>query len=240
MSANITVNDLIIRSFATIGIYAPYRIIGGQDELTALYHLNELLDYYEHNGFYIPFYSEISFALTIGQSEYVVSQDVAADVTSNPIIELNYVNLIADQTSYPVSILSYDQIFLNQRNTTSQARPNRVVLQRGVETSTVIFDPKPDIAYDCVIKAKTYLSNVVLFDPLSEVPGYYHRFLRYALARELKDIYKSENWSPEQEQKYQIMLKEIKGAADFPLATDINPTFGTGTGSYDSSIGVIF
>lgn len=240
MSENITVNDLIIRSFSTIGIYSPHKIIGGQDELTALYHLNELLDYYEHNGFYIPFYSEIAFTLTIGQSEYVISKAVTADVDHNPIIELNYVNLIADETSYPVSILSYDQIFLNQRSLTSQARPNRVVLQRNVETSTVIFDPKPDIAYDCVIKAKTYLSNVELFDPMSEVPGYYHRFLRYALARELQDIYKSANWSPEQEQKYQIMLKEIKGAADFPLATDINPTFGTDTGTYDSHIGVLF
>jgi len=240
MSENITVNDLIIRSFATIGIYSPHKILGGQDELTALYHLNELLDYYEHNGLYLPFYSEISFALTVGQNEYVISKALTADVDHNPIVELDYVNLIVNNVSYPVRILSYDQVDLNVINTETQSRPDRVVLQRGVETSKVIFYTKPDVTYDCLIKAKTYLSNVALFDPMSEVPGYYHRFLRYALARELQDIYKSANWTPDQEQKYQTMLKEIKGAADFPLAIDQNPTFGTGGSSYDSSIGVLY
>lgn len=238
MSASLSVNDLIIRAFATLGIYAPYKTVSGTDTLTGLFHLNELLDYFQHNGLYIPFFTDINFTMTVGQDEYVISQDVAADVTSNPIIELDYVNIFYNDVSYPVEIVSYAQVDLNIRNTQVNSRPNRVVLQKNVDTSKVIFYQRPDLSYDCRIRGKIYLSNVLLQDDLSGIPGYYHRFMRYMLARELKDIYKSENWTPDQEQKYQEMLKEIKNAADFPLSIDKNPTFGTRTSVQDSRIGV--
>lgn len=238
MSEDITVNDLIIRAFSTIGIYAPYKIVDGQDTLTALYHLNELLDYYQFNGLYIPFFSEIFFTMTVGKDEYVISQQVGADVTNNPIIELNYVNISYIDVLYPVDILSYDQVDRNVRNPEVYARPDKVILQRNVDTSKVIFYQKPDFPYECRLRCKTYLSNVALQDHLTEIPGYYHRFLRYALARELKDIYKSENWDQVEEAKYQTILKEIKDAADFPLSTDKNPTFGTRNSVQDPRIGI--
>lgn len=240
MSEDITVNDLIIRAFSTIGIYAPYKIVDGTDKLTALYHLNELLDYYQFSGLYIPFYSEFFFPMTVGKDEYVISNQVGADVAHNPIIELNFVNIRYLDVLYPVSILSYDEIDRNVRNPEILSRPRNIVLQKGVDTSKVIFYNKPDFPYECRIRAKTFLSDVQLQDHLTEIPGYYHRFLRYALARELKDIYKSENWGEAEEQKYQTILTEIKNAADFPLSTDKNPVFGTANVVYDSRIGVTY
>lgn len=238
MSASVSVNDLISRAFATIGIYPPYKIISGQEILDALNYFNELLDYFAHNELYIPFFKEITFTVIVGQDEYVISQDGAADVTANPIIELNYVNLLLNNVSYPVAITAYDQVISKVRNTEDQSRPDRVILQRGVETSKIIFYQKPDFAYDCVIRAKTFFTNVVLLDDLTELPKYYHRFLRLTLGRELGSIYKT-GWTPDLEARYQEMLKEIKGAADFPLSTDVNPVFSSVGIVSDSRIGVL-
>ena len=199
MSANITVNELIIESFETVGIYAPYKIPSGQDIQRGLNYLNELLDYFSHDGVYIPFFSEINFTMTVGQDEYVISKDISADVDHNPIIALDYVNISYYEVLYPVAIVSYDQVDSDIRNPEIYSRPKRVVLQKNVDTSKVIFYQKPDFSYDCRLRGKTYLSNVTLQQTLSELPRYYHRFLRNMLGRDLKNIYKSENWSPEQE-----------------------------------------
>jgi len=239
MSVDITVNDLIIRSFESIGIYSPYRVISGEEILAGLYYLNELLDYFQSSGIFIPFFSEISFDLTVGKGDYVISNDSSADITHNPLIDLSYVNIFYDQVSYPVSIISYDQLDDNVRNTQINARPNQVILQRDVDTSRVTFWPLPDLVYGCRIRGKTYFSNVQLQDHLSEVPGYYHMFLRYALARQLIGIYKSNTWSEDQEAEYQKMLSKIETSADFRLSIDKNPTFGTQTVITDSRIGVV-
>lgn len=239
MSVDITVNDLIISAFSTIGIYSPYKVLGGDDTLTGLYHLNELLDYFQSSGIYIPFFSEIFFNMTVGKGEYIISNNVSADITHNPIIELSYVNIFYNDVSYPVSIVSYDQLDDNVRNTQINARPNQVILQKGIDTSKVIFWPLPDLVYDCRLRGKAYFSDVQLQDHMSEVPGYYHIFLRYALARQLIGIYKSNNWSADQEKEYQQMLSKIETSADFSLSIDKNPTFGTQTVITDSRIGVV-
>lgn len=240
MSEDLTVNDLIIRAFAELGLYTGYKPPSGEDILTGLYVLNELLDFFTINGFYIPFYSEILFTLTTGKDEYVISKESSADVDHNPIVEINYVNIFADGVSYPISIISYDQVDKNIINPNIYSKPKLIVLQRNVNTSKVIFYQKPDRPYDCRIRAKCYLSNVLLQDHLTELPAYFHRFLRLTLARDLKDIYKSENWSETQEEKYKDILRAVKSAADFPLATDMNPVFGTRTVINDQRIGVIY
>ena len=243
MSVDITVNDLIIRAFETIGIYSPYKLLSGEQLLSGLYYFNEMLDYFQSSGLYIPYYTDVSFDMVATQNEYVVSKDAGSDVNSNPIIELDYVTIsYATQydTSYPVSIVTYDQYDMIVRNNSTTARPTKVILQKGVDTSKLIFFPVPDVAYRCNFRGKLYLSDVDIQDHLYDVPGYYHRFLRYALARELKDIYKSENWNAFQENEYKTMLSEIKSSADFALAINQNPTFGVQTVTQDSRMGVIF
>jgi len=242
MSVDITVNDLVISSFATIGAYSPYKIPSGEEINSAIYYLNELLDYFQVNGVYIPFFKTLEFTMIISKDTYDISTSSTSDIVNNPLVELDWVTVHyspSDNVSYPVSIVSYDQYDTFVRNQQSIARPNKVIFQKDVDKSTLIFFPLPDYDYICKLRGKFYLSDVKLQDHLSEIPGYYHRFLRYALARELKNIYKSDNWSDMQEKEYSVMLNEIKGNSDFALAIDQNPVFGIQSVMTDEKIGVI-
>jgi len=242
MTVNVTVNELIISAFATIGVYSPYKIVDGQDILSGLYYLNELLDYYQVNGVYIPFFKTLQFTMTANKDTYIIASSGSPDIVNNPLVEIDWVTLfysLTDNVSYPVSIVSYDQYDTIVRNQQSYARPNKVILQRQASSSKLIFFPVPDYNYICNVRGKFYLYNLLLKDTFDELPGYYHRFLRYSLARELKCIYKSENWSAEQEKEYEVMLNEIRGNSDIALSIDQNPTFGVQSVVSDSRIGVV-
>jgi len=240
MSEDLTTNDLILRAFETIGKYNPYKPPSGEDILIGLYYLNELLDYFQHNQLYIPFYSEIFFTMTVGKSDYVISRESFADIDNNPLISLNYVNIFYDGISYPVEIVSYDQIDKKVINPNILGQPTCVILQKNVDTSKITFYRNPYYQYECRLRGKTYLSNVLLQDHLREIPGYFHMFLRYALARQLKNIYKSENWTAEQEKEYDDILRAVKRTSDVPRSTDINPTFGAQRTRYDQHLGVLY
>ena len=215
---NRTANDLIVRAFYLLGEFSPDAIPSGQDVQDGLYYLNDILDYFSSQGLLIPYIKNVEFTMEVGKGEYTFSNVITnPDVNSERIVELDYVNIIRDQISYPVRIISRAELFNNARLTDLQSKPGYVILIREELQSKLKFYPVPAFPYECVVRAKYMLDHLELYDQLDEIPPYYYRFLRYALARELKDIYPSSNWSAQQEQMYQEMLRDIKANNDITM-----------------------
>lgn len=224
-----TVNTIIEGAYKLIGIYSEDRALSGQLTTEGLESLQEILDHFAATDTRIAYNSELNFNLTIDKAEYTLSKEAGADINSNRIVELKYVVLTDGDFDYPVKILSDEYYFNRKRQVTSTGRPVRVYLQNEVDTvnsaevSRLVFFTLPDKAYSCTVKAKFVLDAVSLSQPLDEVPNYYHRFLKYALGRELSSEYPGSEWDNLKEKKYIEMLENITNASDVDLTARTGP-----------------
>ncbi|GAF81165.1 unnamed protein product, partial [marine sediment metagenome] len=158
-------------------------------------------------------------------TEYTFSKAPGADVNSNRIVNLKFINIPDGDFSYPV-IIQPDEYFFNRKRATDRSfRPEEAYFQdaldqaNNAEESKIIFFSKPDKTYQCTIKAKFVIDVVSLSQPLAEVPKYYFNFLKYALARSLNDIYPGTVWTDKKERKYIQLLTDITDASDINLET---------------------
>lgn len=213
-----TTNDIIVKAFYLIGEFSPDELPSDSQITEGLYYLNDLFDHFASLGIFIPFIKELTFNLQSGKDEYTISNIIPADVDFERIVELDYVNIIRERISYPVRVIKRSDIFNNTRLVDIKTRPGYVIFIRDDLFTKLKFYPVPEFPYECHVRAKFMLDHLELFDNLDEVPPYYFRFLRYALARELKDVYPSGNWSAQAENEYQVMLKNVTAATDIDMA----------------------
>jgi len=213
-----TANDIIVKAFYLIGEFSPDETPSGSQITEGLYYLNDLFDHFSSLGIFIPFIRELVFNMVDGQDEYTISNVIPADIEAERIVELDYVNIIRDSISYPVRIVKRSDVLNNTRLFDLKSRPGYVMLMKDDLLTKLKFYPVPSFQYECHVRAKFMLDHVELYDNLDEVPPYYFRFLRYALARELKDVYPSANWSPTAEAAYQEMKENLKVANDVDMA----------------------
>lgn len=211
-----TANDIIVKAFYLIGL-SPDEIPEGGPVQEALYYLNDLLDYFSSLGILIPFIKEISFPLVTGKDKYTVSNVIPADVNEERIVELDFVNLIRDSISYPVRPVKRGDIFNVSRNINTKTLPDRVLLIRDNQQSTLQFYPVPSFDYECIVRGKFMLDHLELYDTIEELPPYMFRFLRYAIGREMLGVIKSASWSERQESDYQLMFKNITATSDINM-----------------------
>jgi hypothetical protein len=215
-----TTNDIINNAFYLIGEITPDVIPPASMIARGLFLLNDLLDSFSGEGIFIPNIKEINVNLTPGQAKYTVSNIVPADFVFNRIVELDFVLLTVQTISYPVQIVDRAVVLNNVRYPSLQAMPSKVYLDRLDLQTDLTFYPTPNLAYATTIKGKFMLDRLSLFQVINEVPPYFYRFLRYALARELRSYYPSSTWADTQENEYQKMYQMIKGSSEINILID--------------------
>lgn len=216
MPLAITSNQLIIGAFNLIGVYSPNDVPEDKDIQVGLDQLNEILASFGADGQFIPFRKKVTFPLIGGQSTYIFSDTVPADVVMAPMIELSECNINFNDVVYPCSVVPYSNIVNNARVSNLQAIPGTVYLQKHVEYSEVVFYPSPTglMSLTSTVYAKFCLGIVERFQELVDIPGYYIRFLKYELARVLASIYPSAYWPAHSEATYQLLFKQISAVND--------------------------
>jgi len=209
-----TADQLIKKAYRIIGYNAKDRNLPQDYIVEGLYNLNLLLDSYSVSPDLISYDHVISFPLVIGQADYVISDQVAADVTNRRLVSLKYVNLIDGDHSYVVQIESDKLYYDFERDNTLTQRPTYCYLQLDVGESILSFVPKPDKTYTCIVKGKFILDQLDLTSELTAIPIGYHKFLIYALARHLSSELSGSNWSEIAEDIYQQALEDVRGNSD--------------------------
>lgn len=205
-----TANDLIIEAFYQIGEFAVGETIDGYATQLGLKIINEHLDLLSSTNISIPYLRTIDFTMVPGQQTYTISNVIPADITDNRVVDLVYANyVLSGQLVYPIEILDRASYYDNMRLTQLEARPSSVFLENLDLVSQITFYPLPDQAYPITLKVKQYINKLALHQSIVEVPPYYERYLRFALARELLGFYPSGNWPQSAEDDYLDMRDKI-------------------------------
>lgn len=222
-----TINDLITEAFYQIGEYGVGEAIDGYAMVTGLNIINEHLDFLSSANVRIPFLNTIDFVTTIGKADYTISTIPGYDIDSDRVTDLVFATYVLPPTVqnsiiFPIEIVDHVSFYNNMRMTNLQSRPSMIMLENQTQYSIIKFYPQPDQEYPVTLKVKQYIDNVSFNVDISEVPVYYERYLRFALARELLAFYPSANWPQQAEADFQDMKDQIFGiTADLQVQPSI-------------------
>lgn len=215
----LTVNQLINNAFYFIGEFDAEEPIPGDAFEGAFQTLNQIINEFSTSEIFIPITKVITFNLIPNQKSYVFSNlpNVIATVNSNRIVNVQYCNLLIESVLYAVRPFTAGQVYWNSFNTEQSGIPAIYELITSEEFSQINFFPTPNANYTCELRAKFYLDKFEKFKPIINIPLSTQRFFMYALARELKQIYPSSNWSPEAEKEYQRLHDNLVSTNDIDL-----------------------
>lgn len=254
MSASIFdfIAEVLMTSAAKI-IQGAYRKIGknsddrnlGKSKLNeGLNYLNLLFQSYLTNTQLIEYDEEITFNLIIGQRSYIISKDSTPtpDVNENMIVKLKHVNLVNGNIRYPVEIVTDVYAYKTQRDTTITQRPKWVFLQNGINYSTLDFIIKPDLTYQCIVKAK-FARNTILVSELNnellEIPKGNYLFFEIQLAKILHLNYPGSVWNAELESHLIELMEDVQSAGDIDVAIETSKALRLYGDKFTPTLGVI-
>lgn len=229
-----TVNDVLKRAYEVTGLVGENIEMSGYQADLALDLLNLILDSWAAGNAGVPTYTEFSFAMTEGVRDYKFAPETFASPESNVfernrILELNRVQTqFAGNTSlYPCRVSDENSVEFHEVVTTSQGRPIQCALTRQLSDDTmpvpysrIRFNVFPDQSYNVFVRCREYIDYQAATQIITAIPASEHLFLSYALGRQLKTIYKSANWGPEQEQMFQELKDSAQSSQDFDLTID--------------------
>lgn len=216
-----TTNELIINALYLTGELGVGETPDSFMLSSGLELINELIDKFSADSIYIPYLKELSFTMVSGQAAYTVSDMVAADVTSNRIVDLSFANYTVPNAGqgiiYPLKIINKAQYYNVTRLLPLNTRPGFIFLDKQATESIVTLYPAPDQAYPCVLGVKVMINKLVANQDLTELPPFYYGFMKYALARKFLAYYPSANWAETSEQEYQDYYNIIKNVNETDL-----------------------
>jgi hypothetical protein len=235
-------NDLIRGAYRKIGRASDDRNISQTKIKEGLHYLNLIFKSYLTNQFLIEYDETITFNLVVGQRDYVISKEAGSDVNENMIVSLKHVNLIKNNIRYPVEIVTDVYDFKTQRDISLSQRPKWVYLQNGINKSTLHFIVKPDLVYECVVKAKFGRNNILLTEinnDLREIPEGNYLFFEYQLAKIFHHNYPGSIWNAELEKTYQELKEEVEAASDIDVEIETSKALRFYGDKFTPTLGVI-
>jgi len=209
-----TVNDLLVKAFYLINEYSPEEYPSAFEIAEALDYLNEFLDSLSGNSIYIPYVNEFVFDLSPQKATYIFSQNDNADVKTNKIVEIFDAYLNFDGINIPLTQIQHDEAYHITRYPQAYTRPTQILLHNKNFESLITFFATPDKSYEVTINAKQVLNNLELQQEITNVPKHYHRFLRYAIARELSSVFETNSWTDLKEKEYQKMFDDLCSSSE--------------------------
>lgn len=225
-----TVNDVAKNALYLAGLVARNQAASGWQINECIEVMNELIDELNGFGVTIPYYTDYTFTMVSGTRNYrfTPTPDGSStnEVTSNLIAEIVSCLVTSGNVQHNVHVGDINDVDIHGVLTGSQGLPQYVGLQRyvmddagsGEPYSQLWFYPIPDTNYTTTLRCKTQIDHLQKGDILDKLPPQLHRFLKYALARELVGYYqKPQNWSQQKEEKYMQLRDEIMPSGDYDM-----------------------
>lgn len=179
-----TPHDVIRRAIALTGIHPHHEDIPVSLLTDGLNILNDILDEWGGTGLWIPYLTELTFALQAKKCTYTVSESISADINAIEIIQIQEACLLQGEQRFNLDILSESQFYRSRQNNVLM-RPQGVLLRQIPRASQLVFDQAPDVAYQVTLLVKQRLREVELLQPFTEVPAHYLRALAYQIALDM-------------------------------------------------------
>lgn len=221
--------SLIKKAYSDSGINGIDKDLTKLQISEGLENLNMFIANLQSHNVNIPYSNEIDFVLESGKNTYIFDMSPFADIESQPISTLEYCQIFNGRW-YPLTILNSADYYQRSRIDTSTGMPSEVLLQDGLNTSSLTFYISPSQNYKCRIKSLIPLPEFSIIDSITSLPLIYRRLLRFGLALELSAIYHGPEISPYFEEQYQSMLRTLQNNSPLILQPDKNPFFNHHSG----------
>jgi len=201
-----TVKQFVTDAYQLISANSPTVPLQGNDMLKGVQFLNELIQSYSGTGLMTTISKEISYQLSIGQSEITFADPdytPAADVQEGRLANTQNVYLLLENVTYPLIIQNRNSFLSSYKFDPQIGLPRFAIIYNEVDVTRMRIYPGASQAYELRVYGKFELPEYTENDDLSNLPLYYNRYLKFALARDLA-MYKgrAEAWTDKLELMY--------------------------------------
>jgi len=205
-----TVKDFVTDAYQLISANSPTVPLQGNDMQKGVRFLNELLKYYASDSLMLTIAKKINFTVQIGQ-QFVTFADPsytpAADVQIGRLSNLQNAWLELDGVDYPLIDESRGVFFGSYKFQPQRGLPRFIIITNDLNLTTMQLYPAPSQLYNMWVYGKFELPYIPESGDMGELPLYFYKFLKLALARELA-FYKGR--SAAWDEKLEGMFKEAE------------------------------
>jgi len=183
-----TVREFIQESYQLISASTPTVPLQGNDLSQGIKILNRLVSSYSSSGLLTPIAKEITYNLSIGQSEITfasASYLPAADVQEGRLSNAADVWLLLDGVTYPLVIQSRDVFLSSYKYDPQVGLPRFAIIFNETNITRMRVYPGASQEYELHVYGKFESDGLTANDDMSSFPDYELRFLHLALARDL-------------------------------------------------------
>lgn len=199
-----SVKDFVTDSIQLVSANSPTVTVQGGDTTYAVKLLNQLIRSYSGTGLLTTIADQVDFILPIGV-EYVVFCDpdypslqlvppvppptppnpfTPVVVTSGRLSNLQNAWLTLENLTYPLQQVDRNVFLASYKFDPQQGLPRFVIITNNVNYTTMRVYPSASQQYYLSVYAKFQLPNLSINGDMSGTPGYWHRFLKFALAKD--------------------------------------------------------
>ena len=183
-----TVKNFITDAYQLISANSPTVPLQGSDMSKGLQFLNEMLTDYSASGLLLTIAKTVTFNVAIGQQivtfaapGFTPTPDVAIGRLAN--LENAWLNL--QGVTYPLVDESRNVYFGSYKYEPQQGLPRFVIINNDTDVTTMRLYPAPSQVYTLFVFGKFELAPLDINGTMASLPGYYQRYLKFALARDL-------------------------------------------------------
>ena len=232
-----SVNDFVQDSYQLISASTPTVPLHGNDLQKGIQFMNELLNSYSASSLRLTIAQKVQLTVQINQL-FVTFADAGfvapSDWLTNPyygssppsysggrLSNLENAWLSLDGVTYPLVDESRNVFFGSYKYFPQLGLPRFAIITNDLNYTTLQLYPGPSQQYDLWIYGKFELPYFVSGGTMGNLPLYYYRFLKMAVARELA-FYKgrSSAWDEKLEVRYQELVDEMESVTTVNLAID--------------------
>lgn len=203
----LSVRDFVSQSYKLISAANPTVPLHGSDLSLGITVLNQLLQSYASTGLMLTIAKDASVNLSTGQQDIVCGPSTFSptpDITTGRLANLENAWLVLDDVTYPLIIEGRSEFLAAWKYEPLQSLPRFVMVFPETTVTRLRIYPAADQVYQFNIRGKFQLSELTSNDDMDSVPQYYHRYLLFALAKDVAMYQgRAEAWTSALEQMYQ-------------------------------------
>jgi hypothetical protein len=210
------VRTAIQRAYKLINFVQDDIIKGKED---ALHLLNNIIAFLNIDPTKVGYPTKLEFTLVAQKYEYTVGTS-GYDITSKPLVSLNYAEYKYNTTFYHIKIIDRQSYYSSSRDVSVLGFPNAILLEKQNNYSILKFLPTPDQSYPVTLQIHLDRLPITIDDDFEDImPAAYDLYMIYKLAKFLHNSNPGSKWKQEDEQTLQKLESDITALS--PLDTTI-------------------
>lgn len=217
-----TIKQFVNYSYKLINPSNPTQPLAGDDELTAIFLLNQLMTSYADDGLMLTIAKTVTVPINIPQQSVIIGP--ATVIPAPNIIEgrpaaWDDAWLELQGVTYPLIFKSREEFLASFKYNPLQGLPRFIIPFPQTDYVEFRLYPAPSQFFDFFLRGKFQLANYESTDTLDNLPAYYQRYLMFALAKDIA-LFKGRvaAWTPLLEQELVKATNNMQAVSEVNLA----------------------